>query len=54
VPFSPAVRLFEQHFRRTAQPGDRLEIDDPRPLARWLGRQKRTVRATRPENAAPP
>jgi hypothetical protein len=43
VPFSPAVRLFEQHFRRTAEPGDRLEITDPRPLSRWLGKHKRTL-----------
>ena len=44
VPFSPAVRLYEQHFRRTAQPGDVLEITDPRPLSRWQGKHKRTLR----------
>lgn len=43
VPFSPATRLFEQHFRRTGQGGQRLEIDDPRPLSRWLGQSKRTM-----------
>jgi hypothetical protein len=42
VPFSPAVRLFEQHFRRRGQPDDRLEIADPRPLSRWRGRSQRT------------
>src|SRR5688500_16853574 len=44
VPFSPALRLLEQHFRRTGQPGDRLEITDPRPLSRWQGRSKLTLR----------
>jgi hypothetical protein len=43
VPLPPAVRLYEQHFRRTAQPGDRLEITDPRPLSRWQGKHKRTL-----------
>jgi hypothetical protein len=59
APFSPSVRLFEQYFRRTAQPGDRLEIDDPRPLSRWLGRQQREIvmpaEPTTPrETVAPP
>lgn len=59
APFSPAVRLFEQYFRRTAQPGDRLEIDDPRPLSRWLGKQQREIvmplkPATPRETASPP
>ncbi|MCI0362203.1 MAG: hypothetical protein L0211_27295 [Planctomycetaceae bacterium] len=43
VPFSPATRLYEQHFRRTGQVDDRLEIDDPRPLSRWLGQSKRVM-----------
>ena len=59
APFSPSVRLFEQYFRRTAQRGDRMEIDDPRPLSRWLGKQSREVimplkAATPLETASPP
>ena len=42
VPFSPAVRLVGQHFRRRGQPDDRLEIADPRLLSRWRGRSQRT------------
>lgn len=41
VPFSPAVRIYEQHFRCRGQIDDRMEIDDPRPLSRWRGRGKR-------------
>jgi hypothetical protein len=37
VPFAPAPRLYEQYFRRRGRLDDRLEIDDPRPLSRWLG-----------------
>ena len=59
VPFSPAVRLYESHFQRTAQPGDVLEIDDPRPISRWRGRQRLRFVMPRtapihPETAAPP
>jgi hypothetical protein len=59
APFSPAVRLHEQYFRRTAKPGDVLEIDDPRPLSRWLGSEHRELHlpalTTPPrESAAPP
>jgi hypothetical protein len=59
APFSPSVRLFEQYFRRMAQPGDWMEIDDPRPLSRWLGKQHREVvnpagKAIPPEIAVPP
>jgi hypothetical protein len=53
VPFSPAVRLYERHFHRTAQPGDVLEIDDPRPLSRWLGRQKRRLGPAGPADLLP-
>jgi hypothetical protein len=48
VPFSPATRLFEQHFRRTGQIGQRLEIDDQRPLSRWLGQSKRSIQFPEP------
>lgn len=48
VPFSPATRLFEQHFRRRGQVGQRLEIDDPRPLSRWLGQSKRSMQFPEP------
>ncbi len=41
VPFSPAVRLFQQHFRRRGQLDDRLEINDPRPFSHWRGRAER-------------
>jgi hypothetical protein len=59
APFSPSVRLFEQYFRRTAQPGDRMEIDDPRPLSGWLGEGQRVMQMPRdeaspPETSAPP
>lgn len=43
VPFTPSVRLFEQYFRRTAKPGNRLEIDDPRPLSKLLDRGTRQM-----------
>jgi hypothetical protein len=42
VPFSPAVRLCEEYFRRVGAIDDRLEIDDPRPYSLWQGRGKRT------------
>jgi hypothetical protein len=59
VPFTPSPRLFEQYFRRTAQPGDLLEIDDPRPWSKLRGATKRKIEMPRgeanpPENAAPP
>lgn len=41
VPFSPAVRLYRQHFCRRGAVDDRLEITDPRPLSRWRGRGER-------------
>jgi hypothetical protein len=46
VPFSPATRLFEQYLRRVGRMGDRLEIDDPRPLSRWGGFGQRRLRFT--------
>jgi hypothetical protein len=46
VPFTPSVRLFEQYFRRVAQPGDSLEIDDPRPLSKLLGNGTRWIEKT--------
>lgn len=38
APFSPALRLYEQYFRRVGEPGEMLVIDDPRPVAAWRGR----------------
>ncbi|MEX2176680.1 MAG: hypothetical protein WD872_20100 [Pirellulaceae bacterium] len=43
VPFSPAVRLFEQYAGRVGRPGDVLVIDDPRPWSRWRGRGRRVL-----------
>lgn len=37
VPQPPAHRIFEEYFRRTAAPGDRLEVVDPRLWAVWSG-----------------
>jgi hypothetical protein len=37
VPQPPAHRIFEAYFRRTAGPGDRLEVVDPRLWAVWTG-----------------
>lgn len=37
VPQPPAHRVFEEYFRRTAQPGDRLEVTDSRLWATWTG-----------------
>ncbi len=49
VPFTPSVRLFEQYFQHTAKPGDRLEIDDPRPLSKLLGNGTRRMEKPLPE-----
>jgi uncharacterized membrane protein YphA (DoxX/SURF4 family) len=48
VPFPPAHRLYEQYFRNVAQPGDVLEIEDPRPWARRYGYSQRALESPLP------
>lgn len=43
VPVPQVERLYRQYFAAVAQPGDRLEIRDPRLWFRWRGIERTTV-----------
>ena len=47
VPLPPEHRIFEASFARTCRRGDRLTIRDSRLVARWLGRDRVTIRCRR-------